>query len=108
MAPSGSDEKRAASRIVPSPDDHVILNDLRIPLRNWSPVGLLFGPMGTPPRIGQKIELKVVVKYRSDRIRFLATADVVRVDNTMVAVRYECKGPPEALIMIKAYFAGEK
>jgi hypothetical protein len=104
--PPGSDEKRAQSRTATGPDDHIIYNGLRVPLRNWSPVGLLFGPMGIPPLVGQKIELKVQVKFRDDRLRFDATGEVIRVDNGMVAVRYECRAP-ETVLQIKAYFAGK-
>ena len=96
-------EQRSAPRPSLGPDDHVMVNNVRIPLRNWSPVGLLFGPMGTPPNVGAKIEVKVAVKYRDDRIRFGAIAEVMRVDNGQVAVRYTCN-TSQALPQIRAYF----
>ena len=96
-------EQRGAPRAALGPDDHVMVNNVRFPLRNWSPFGLLFGPMGAPPNVGAKIEVKVAVKYRDDRIRFSAIAEVMRVDNGQVAVRYTCQ-TPEALPQIQAYF----
>jgi hypothetical protein len=99
--------KRAAERTVAGPSDHVIYNNaLQVPLRNWSPVGLMFGPMGTPPDVGQHLELKVAVTFRNDRLRFQAQCEVVRVEKGMVAVRYECAAP-ETAAQIKAYFAGK-
>jgi hypothetical protein len=105
--PPGPEDKRAYPRVTTGPDDYIIYNAVRIPLRNWSPVGLLFGPMGVPLTVGQKIDLKVQVKFRDDRLRFDATGDVVRVDNGMVAVRYECR-LPETALQIKAHFTPAK
>lgn len=102
--PAGGVEKRAAPRALTSPDDHVILNGLRLPLRNWSVAGLLFGPMGTPPAIGQTVQLKVTVRCGDDRIKFEATGEVMRVANGQVAVRYQCVSA-ETAARIKAFFA---
>lgn len=102
--PAGGVEKRAAPRALTAPDDHVILNGLRLPLRNWSAAGLLFGPMGTPPAIGQTVQLKVTVRCGEDRLKFEATGEVMRVVNGQVAVRYQCASP-ETAARIKAYFA---
>src|SRR5689334_3532418 len=97
MASPSEPEKRAQARTMAGPEDHVIYNNIRIPLRNWSPVGLLFGPLGTTPEIGQKFDVKVQVKFRDDRLRFDAACEVIRTDKGMVAVRYECKMPETAL-----------
>jgi hypothetical protein len=105
--PPGSEDKRTQPRVATGPDDYVIYNGLRVPLRNWSMMGLLFGPMGIPPLVGQKLELKVQVKYRDGRLRFDAIGEVIRIDKGMVAVRYECSAP-EIVAQIKAYFAAEK
>lgn len=102
--PAGGVEKRTALRALTAPDDHVILNSLRLPLRNWSVAGLLFGPMGTPPAIGQTVQLKVTVRCGDDRLKFEATGEVMRVANGQVAVRYQCASA-EAAARIKAYFS---
>lgn len=101
-AASGAD-KRAAPRAVTAPDDYVILNGLQLPLRNWSAAGLLFGPMGTPPAIGQTIQIKVTVRCGDDRLKFEASGQVMRVANGQVAVRYRCASA-ETAARIKAYF----
>ncbi len=100
---SRPDEQRAAPRARTHPDDHVTMNNVRFALRNWSPRGLLFGPVGNPPSLGEKVELKVVAMLKADRVRFGAVGEVVRVANGEVAVRYECTSPGAAP-QIKAYF----
>jgi hypothetical protein len=102
-----STERRAAPRLKTHPDDHVIINNVRFPLGDWSRVGLLFGPMGNPPVVGQRLDLKVAVLIRGDRVRFTAMGEVLRVHNGQVAVRYECQSP-EALPRLSSYFDSAK
>ena len=102
--PNDPNERRAEQRIAPHPDDHVIINNVRYQLKNWSVAGLLFGPMGNLPEVGQKLEMKVVVLLRNDRYRFEAVGEVMRILKNDVAVKYECK-TPEAAQTIKTYFS---
>jgi hypothetical protein len=102
-AAAGGDERRVAPRVPSNPDDHVIVNNVRFALRNWSPRGLLFGPVANPPQVGTKIGLKVNIMLASDRTRFDATGEVMRVANGEVAVRYEC-AVPETFLVIQRYF----
>ncbi|HTP85113.1 MAG TPA: hypothetical protein VMQ11_19330 [Alphaproteobacteria bacterium] len=99
----GTDERRIAPRVPNNPEDHVILNNVRFALRNWSPRGLLFGPVANPPSVGTKIGLKVNVILASDRARFDATGEVMRVVNGDVAVAYECAAP-ETRLLIQKHF----
>lgn len=101
-AAAGSD-RRTSPRLATSANDYVTFNNIRFPLRNWSATGLLFGPMGTPPAIGQKLTLTVTVMCGKDRLRFDAACEVVRVVNAQVAARYQCQSA-EAAAKIRAFF----
>jgi hypothetical protein len=98
-----ADDRRTPARVHSRPEDHVIINNVRFALRNWSPRGLLFGPMANVPSVGDKIALKVAVMLGNDRARFDAVGEVMRVAGGEVAVRYECTSP-EAALRIKSYF----
>lgn len=97
------DDRRAAPRIATSANDYVTFNSVRFPLKNWSATGLLFGPMGSPPAVGQKLTLNVTVMCGQDRLRFDAACDVVRVANNLVAAKYACQSA-EVAAKIRAYF----
>ncbi len=101
-AAAGSD-RRAALRVATTANDYVTFNNVRFPLRNWSASGLLFGPMGSPPEVGQNLTLKVTVSCGQDRLRFDAACQVVRVANNLVAAKYECQSP-EVAARIRAFF----
>ncbi|HTO81369.1 MAG TPA: PilZ domain-containing protein [Methylomirabilota bacterium] len=101
-AAAGSD-RRTSPRLATTANDYVTFNSVRFPLRNWSASGLLFGPMGTPPGIGQKLTLNVTVMCGQDRLRFDAACEVVRVASNLVAARYACQSP-EVAAKIRAYF----
>jgi len=97
-------ERRAALRLPAHPDDHVVLNGLRAPLRNWSVSGLLFGPMQSPPAIGASLTIKVsVIHSGGERIRFDARADVLRIIDGQIAAKYVC-ATPEAAALVRRYF----
>jgi hypothetical protein len=102
--PQSGAERRVAPRLATTANDRVTFNNVDYPLRNWSATGLLFGPMGHSPAIGQKLALKVVVRCGEDRLRFDATGEVVRVANNLIAVRYECHSGDTAA-RIKDHFA---
>lgn len=99
-------ERRAAPRLALGPEDCVIINNVRFSMRNWSAIGLLFGPMAVPPKVGDKIAIKVSVMVKDQRHRFDASGEVLRVENGMVAVRYACHSP-ESAAAIRSHFAGK-
>lgn len=86
------------------PNDAVIVQGLRIPLRNWSPVGLLFGPCPPGMAIGDKLSIAVEIRSAGLNLDFRAEAEVLRVTDDVVAARYACN---DAAIVqhIKSYFA---
>jgi hypothetical protein len=87
--PENNNDRRTSPRLQTTANDHVTFNGVQFPLRNWSATGLLFGPMGTPSTVGQKLSLKVTVTCGADRLRFDAACDVIRVASGQVAARYE-------------------
>jgi hypothetical protein len=101
-AAAGSD-RRVSPRVATSANDYVTFNSVRFPLKNWSGSGLLFGPMGSPPAVGQKLTLQVTVMCGQDRLRFDAACEVVRVVNNLVAAKYACQSADTAA-KIRAYF----
>ncbi|HEX9462239.1 MAG TPA: PilZ domain-containing protein [Alphaproteobacteria bacterium] len=88
--PQEAADRRTSPRVQTTANDYVTFNNVQFPLRNWSGSGLLFGPMGSPLDIGQKLTLKVTVRCGDDRLRFDADCEVARVANGLVAVRYQC------------------
>jgi hypothetical protein len=102
VAAAGTD-RRMSPRVATGANDYVTFNNVRFPLKNWSATGLLFGPMGAAPEVGQQLTLNVTVQCGQDRLRFDAACQVVRVVNNLVAAKYECK-VPEIAAKIRAYF----
>lgn len=86
------------------PNDAVILRSGKVPLRNWSPVGLLFGPV--PPGInpGDKFPLRFEIRSPAFSLDVSADAEVLRVADGMVGARYKCRDPAMEQ-KIKAFFA---
>ncbi|MBP7670255.1 MAG: cache domain-containing protein [Ferrovibrio sp.] len=100
-------EQRTARRIETRPGDHVVLNGNQLPLRNWSAIGLLIGPLSSVPAIGSNLALTVVVNTPQQVFRFAADAQVVRVDGNYAGLRYTC-GDADMAQEIRAYFAAER
>ncbi len=96
--------QRSHQRGIGGAEDYVLLQGQRIPLRNWSTVGLQFGPAGMALAAGAKLPVKVIVQNPNLSIEFRATAEVLRVADGLVAARYQCEDPAVAE-KIKAYFA---
>ncbi|MFN4311002.1 MAG: hypothetical protein ACK4FK_10480 [Ferrovibrio sp.] len=87
------------------PNDVVIVQGMRIPLRNWSPVGLLFGPCPSGMAVGDRLPITVEIRNAALSLDFRAEAEVLRVTDDVVAARYACDDP--AIVQrIKSYFAG--
>lgn len=101
VKPVGS---RAGQRGQGGPEDHVLMRDMRLQLRNWSPAGLMFGPSNTTPEVGARLPLTVVVRNPGFSIEFSARAEILRVADGMIAARYQCDDPAAAQ-RIKNYFA---
>ncbi len=97
-------EQRRAPRTMCGPEDHVVVENIKVPLRNWSALGLLFGPLSAMLDTGQKLHLTVRIKNPKISIAFDAEAEVMRCgEDGMVAVKYHC---PDRQIskMIQHYF----
>lgn len=84
-------DQRKATRNMCGPEDHVVLEGNRIPLKNWSARGLLFGPISGTFLEGEMLKLTVKIKNPKLQITFDAEGDVVRyTDEGFVAMKYEC------------------
>ncbi len=87
----GSIEHRRAPRHEARSGDVVVLGEQILPLRNWSSVGLFFGPVSNPPALGKSIALKVRVATASGPLEFSCQANVARQDGGYVAVSYRAE-----------------
>lgn len=91
VKPSGS---RIAQRGVGTSKDAVVFRALRMPLKNWSPVALLFGPCPASViekvAVGDKMRIGVEVRASMLSIDFTADAEVLRVSDGLIAARYSC------------------
>lgn len=84
-------DQRKATRTQCGPEDHVVLEGNRIPLKNWSAIGLLFGPITGTFLEGELLKLTVKIKNPKLQITFDAEGDVVRYTNEgFVAMKYRC------------------
>jgi hypothetical protein len=105
VKPAGA---RTSQRGVGGAKDAVVLRGLRMPLRNWSPVGLQFGPcspaVAAKLAVGSKISVAVEIRNSLTSLDFTAEAEVLRVSDGLVAARYVCNDLPMQQ-RIKAYFA---
>ena len=87
----GQGDQRKATRNICGPEDHVVLEGTRIPLKNWSVRGLLFGPITGSFLEGEILKLTVKIKNPKLQITFDAEGDVVRyTDDGFVAMKYHC------------------
>jgi hypothetical protein len=88
--------------------DAVLIGGVRIPLKNWSPVGLLFGPC--PPAIlgmtavGGRLRIEVEIRTSLQNFDFNAEAEVLRVADGIIAARYLCADTAMTQ-RIQAYFS---
>lgn len=90
MKASQGSEQRRSPRTQCGPEDHVMLESRRVALKNWSAIGLLFGPTTGDFPAGQKLRLTVRIKNPKITIGFDAEAEVVRyTDEGLVAVKYK-------------------
>ncbi len=97
-------ERRRMTRSQGGLEDKVTYRDRHYPLRNWSPMGLVFGPVTEAPAAEQPCQLHVRIRNPVLTVNFEADATVVRVDaSNTVAVRYRCRDKA-AERKIKEYF----
>lgn len=88
VRPTGSRQMQRGQAGV---EDSVAVGDLRVPLRNWSPAGLQFGPCPAGIAVGDRMTITVTIRNGSLTIDFAADAEVVRVTDGLVAARYTCR-----------------
>ncbi|MFN4163053.1 MAG: methyl-accepting chemotaxis protein [Ferrovibrio sp.] len=100
------EEHRRARREEAGANDIVTWKGQVLPLRNWSRIGLFFGPAEKTPAMGDTVELRVRVDAVEGRIEFPCHATVARVDKGFVAVRYTCDDA-RVTQAIKAHFEGK-
>ncbi len=100
------EEHRRARREEAGANDIVTWKGQVLPLRNWSRIGLFFGPAEKTPAMGETVELRVRVDAVEGRIEFPCHATVARVDKGFVAVRYTCDDA-RVTQAIKAHFEGK-
>lgn len=87
----GQGDQRRATRTQCGPEDHVVLEGNRIPLKNWSAIGLLFGPVSGSFIPGELMKLTVKIKNPKLQITFDAEGELVRhTDEGFVAMKYRC------------------
>jgi hypothetical protein len=94
-------ERRRESRFDCGPDDRVEIDGRNYALQNWSMTGLMAGPFERSLAIGTRCT--VAVDVRRAGLRFTADAEVVRVDGSHVALKYQAAEADRQ--RIKAYFS---
>lgn len=91
VKPSGA---RNTQRGIGGPKDAVIVRGLRFPLKNWSPMGILFGPcspaLTSKLEVGSRFSAAVEIRNSLISLDFPAEAEVLRVADGLVAARYQC------------------
>jgi hypothetical protein len=102
-APQAGD-RRISQRMVAGPEDKVQAMGQRVPLRNWSESGLLFGP-AVNFFVGQRLQASVILRNAYLNIVFDAELEIVRVADGLVGARYKCLSS-SARGRIKTHLAG--
>jgi hypothetical protein len=101
---SGNDpNKRKVDRTAAGPDDMVEINYAKVPLKNWSPKGLLFGPYQGIAAEGDKMFLTVLIRQPFLTLNFQVDAVVVRAVDGLIAVQYKFRDR-SAEQKVKAHF----
>jgi hypothetical protein len=98
-------DRRISPRMIAGPEDKVQILGQRVPLRNWSETGLLFGPAENM-RMDQRLNGTVILRNGFLNLVFDAELHIVRVgEGGLIGARYACL-EPSARARIKAHFAG--
>jgi hypothetical protein len=96
--------RRLSPRMAAGPDDRVQLMGQRVPLRNWSETGLMFGPFAGTLVPGQTMRATLLLRNVYISIGFDASLEIVRFTDGLVAAKYTC-ADPYIRQRIKAHFA---
>jgi hypothetical protein len=96
-------ERRRDPRVIGGPNDAVNVAGQRLTLRNWSPLGVLFGPAQGQFNPGDTLSITIEVSNPQIDMQFEASADVIRVYDGLIAARYYCSDP-EVEQRIRSYF----
>ncbi|MCA3260535.1 MAG: hypothetical protein ING44_01230 [Telmatospirillum sp.] len=96
--------RRISPRMSAGPEDRVQLMGQRVPLRNWSEAGLLFGPFAGTLLPGQTVRATILLRNAYISIGFEATLEIVRFSDGLVGAKYTC-ADPHVRQRIKTHFA---
>jgi hypothetical protein len=96
--------RRLSPRMNAGPEDRVQLMGQRVPLRNWSETGLMFGPFAGTLAPGQTLRATVLLRNAYISIGFEANLEIVRFVDGLVGAKYSC-ADPHVRQRIKAHFA---
>jgi hypothetical protein len=102
-APQAGD-RRISPRMVAGPEDKIQAMGQRVPLRNWSETGLLFGPAANFAP-GHRLSASVILRNAYLNLVFDAELEIVRVADGLIGARYTCLDAA-ARAKIKTHFAG--
>ncbi len=98
-----SGDRRVSPRTIAGPEDRVQLGGVRVPLRNWSETGLMFGPYNGLIAPGQRMRATIMLRNAYISMGFEAEIEIVRQTDGLVGARYNC-ADPQARQRIKAHF----
>lgn len=96
-------ERRRDPRVIGGPNDAVHVAGQRLALRNWSSLGLLFGPAQGDFKPGDTLDVSIEVHNQAFDLQFEASADIIRVSEGLIAARYYCSDA-EIEQRIRSYF----
>jgi hypothetical protein len=96
--------RRLSPRMAAGPEDRVQIMGQRVPLRNWSENGLMFGPFSGVLAPGQSARATVLLRNAYISVGFDAALEIVRFSDGLVGARYSC-ADPNIRQRIKAHFA---
>lgn len=96
--------RRLSPRMAAGPEDRVQIMGQRVPLRNWSENGLMFGPFSGVLAPGQSARATVLLRNAYISVGFEAALEIVRFSDGLVGARYSC-ADPHIRQRIKAHFA---
>ena len=96
-------DRRISPRMIAGPEDRVQVMGQRVPLRNWSETGLLFGP-AAHLAMGQRVPGNVILRNAYLNLVFDVEMQIMRVADGLIGARYTCPDP-NIRARIKAHFA---
>lgn len=96
-------DRRISPRTIAGPEDRVQLGGVRVPLRNWSETGIMFGPYNGLIAPGQRMRATIMLRNAYISMGFEAELEIVRQTDGLVGARYNCQDP-QTRQRIKAHF----